>query len=128
MKKYVIILLLLFVAGFADAQQQSTKRFIYGKLVRKDPANAKNLVPASNVKVMLALPAVTIDKTICGAKKPSSLVGMFITDSKGEYNFWVSPAAYVLIICDTEKNAMYKTSISIPKSGNKSMTIATQVL
>ena len=121
MKKRFIPVFLLLVVQLSQAQ---SSQLIYGRVNRYNgPTNARYTIPASNIKILLmesSYTGIRVDKTICNKAEYSSQVKVFMTDSKGEYNFkgLRRGTKYRLIICDTKNGKVYSTEIQTPASGS----------
>jgi len=120
MKKYLVCSFLLLSVFTLQAQVISKTQLIYGRVNRIiNSKNGKYEIPASDVKVLLleiANSGVRFDKSICNKKTYPSQVKVFISDSKGEYNFKAMKKGtkYRLIFCDTRNNKVYFTELQTP--------------
>ena len=133
MKKYLFCsFFLLFSVQLLQAQVLSKTQLIYGRVNRIiNSKNGKYEIPASDIKVLLleiANSATKFDKTICTKKVYPSQVKVFISDSKGEYNFNAMKKGikYRLIFCDSRSNKVYFTELQIPTKGSNVLRVPDQ--
>jgi len=124
MKKYLTFLFFLLLSvQFSEAQ---TTFLVYGKVNSNMPP-----VPASGVKVLVmevTYSGIPINKSICNRSSYPSAIKVFITDSKGEYNFrgLRKGVGYRLIFCNSRTGKVYLTELQIPTSASHAVRVPDQ--